>query len=263
MKLSLSGRMFEKDYRDCALPMADFVALAKDIGYQGVELRKTQVSLDTPAPEVTRIGRMLEKAGIAVTCLTTRGILLETQEHFSLFEKYVDLAKTLACRLIKTGGDIPWLQRAADHAAEHGITLASNTHIKTPFETVSSASERLRAIGRKNFRLIYDPANLFMAGEDYGATAIEALADSIAYVTVQCPQRTRQTQGEHLIHYKGFSYQHGLPGQEGTPDFSSVFTGLRQIGYDGWISVVEPKRAGMSSQKLARLFHESASRLMR
>ncbi len=262
MKLSLSGRMFEVDYRACELSMADFVATAKDIGYQGVELRKTQVSLDTPAQEVTRIARIIEKAGLEVTCVTTRGGSLEDRGKFELFKKYVRLTEALGCKLIKTGGDVPWVQRAADYAAEHGITTAGNTHIKTPFETVSSALERLRAIGRANYRLIYDPANLFMAQEDHGAEPVAKLADSICYVTVQCPQRVPLKQEEGLFEYKGFAYKQGLPGEMGTPDFASMFRGLDQIGYDGWVSVVEPKREGMTGSPLARSFYESCIELI-
>ncbi len=262
MKLSLSGRMFEVDYQYCELSMADFAATARDIGYQGVELRKTQVSLDTPAQEVTQIARIIEKAGLEVTCVTTRGVSLKDQENFELFKKYVRLAETLGCKLIKAGGDIPWVRRAADYAAEHGITTAGNTHIKTPFETVSSALERLRAIGRKNYRLIYDPANLFMAQEDYGAKTVEKLADFICYVTVQCPQSVPLKQEEGLFEYKGFAYKQGLPGEEGTPNFNSVFRGLHRIGYEGWVSVVEPEREGMTGSQLARLFYESCLRLI-
>ena len=257
MKLSLSGRMFEVDYQYCELSMADFVASARDIGYQGVELRKTQVSLDTPAQDVTRIARIIEKAGLEVTCVTTRGVSLKDQENLERFKKYVRLAEALGCKLIKTGGDVPWVQRAADYAAEHGITTAGNTHIKTPFETVSSALERLRAIGRKNYRLIYDPANLFMAQEEHGADTVEKLADSICYVTVQCPQRVPLKQEEGLFEYKGFAYKQGLPGEEGTPDFASAFRGLHRIGYDGWVSVVEPRREGMTGSPLAKRFYES------
>jgi sugar phosphate isomerase/epimerase len=257
MKLSLSGRMFEVDYQYCELSMEGFATTARDIGYQGVELRKTQVSLDTPAQEVARIARIIKKAGLEVTCVTTRGVSLKDQESFGRFKNYVSLAEALGCKLIKAGGDVPWLQRAADYAAEHGITTAGNTHIQTPFETVSSSMERLRAIGRKNYRLIYDPANLFMAQEDYGAETVEKLADSICYVTVQCPQSVPLKQEEGLFKYKGFAYKQGLPGEERTPDFDSVFRGLDRIGYEGWVSVVEPRREGMTGTQLARSFYQA------
>jgi len=254
VKLSLSGRLFEVDYRYCELSIEDFVALAKDIGYRGVELRRTQVSPDTPPEEVARTGRTVERAGLEVTCITARGVSLRDRETFGLFRRYVDLARALGCKLMKVGGEVPWLRKAADYAAGYGITLAANIHIRTPFETVSSALECLREVGRSNYRLIYDPAHLFVAGEEYGPGAIRKLADHICYVAVQCPKKVSPKQGS--LFYKGFAYGQGLPGEEGTPDLASVFRGLRQIGYGGWVSVVEPKREGMDGRQLARLFYE-------
>jgi len=262
MKLSLSGRIFEVDYGYCELSIEEFVALTKDVGYQGVELRRTQVSLDTPAQEVSRIGQTVEKAGLEVTCVTTRGVFLKDQENFELFKKYVRLAEALGCKLIKTGGDIPWVQRATDYAAEHEITLAGNTHIGTPFETVFATLERLRAINRENYRLIYDPANLFMAQEEYGVETIKKLSNYICYVTVQCPKRISLEQGEDLFQYKGFNYGQGLPGEENTPDFLSVLRGLHEIGYEGWVSIVEPRSTTMESRKLAKFFYEKLSEII-
>ncbi|HID96123.1 MAG TPA: sugar phosphate isomerase/epimerase, partial [Candidatus Latescibacteria bacterium] len=235
MKLSLSGRLFEVDYSYCELTIKEFATLAKNTGYQGVELRKTQVSLETPAQEVIGIRQTVQKAGLEVTCITTRGIFLKDKKSFEFFKRYVSLAKNLDCKLIKTGGDVPWVQRAADYAAEHDIILAGNSHVRTPFETVSSTLKYLRVINRGNYKLIYDPANLFMAQEDYGPEAILKLADYICYVTVQCPKRIPLEEGEGHFQYKGFAYEQGLPGEEGAPDFTSVFRGLHRIGYDGWV----------------------------
>ena len=262
MKLSISGRLFEIDYQYCELSIEEFVTVTKDIGYQGVELRKTQVSLDTLSQEVARIRQAVEKAGLEVTCITTRGISLKAKESFEVFKRYVGLAETLGCELIKTGGDAPWVRRAADYAAEYGITLAGNNHIGTPFETVPSTLEHLQAIDRENYRLIYDPANLFMTQEEYGLETIRRLADYICYVTVQCPKRVSLKQGKDLFQYKGFAYGQGFPGEEGVPDFTAVFHGLHQIGYDGWVSVIEPGSKTIENHTLAKLLYEELSQMI-
>lgn len=262
MKLSISGRLFEVDYRYCELSIEELVTLAKDIGYQGVELRKTQVSPETPAKEVVRISQAVEKAGLEVTCVTARGIALKDSDSFDLFTRYVNLAEALGCRLIKTGGEVVWLQRAADYAAEHRLTLAGNNHIGTPLEMVSSTLRHLRAIGRANYRLIYDPANLFMAQEDYGEDSVGKLADYICYVTVQFPKRVALGQSKELFQYRGFAYGQGLPGDEGVPDFTGAFRALGQIGYDGWVSVIEPSSKTIESRRLARLLYDKLNRMM-
>ena len=249
MKLSLSGRLFEVEYRYCELSIEDFVSLAKDIGYQGVELRRTQVSPDTPRDEVERIRRTIKEAELEVTCITLRGTSLEDEGTWELFERYVELTGILGCRLMKVRGEPKMLRRAAEYAQRHGITLAGNIHIRTPLETVSSALKFLEEVGHENYKLIYDPAHLFMAGEEYGPEAISELGGHICYVTVQCPKRASPEQG-------GFAYEHGLPREEETPDLVSVFRGLRKIGYRGWISVVEPKREDIESSELARVFYD-------
>ena len=76
------------------------------------------------------------------------------------------------------------------------------------------------------------------------------------------PKEVPLERGEDLFQYKGFAYGQGLPGEEGTPDLPSVFRGLRQIGYDGWVSVVEPKREGVDGGELARMFYERLSWMM-
>lgn len=262
MKLSISGRLFEVDYSYCELSIEEFVTLAKNIGYHGIELRKTQISLDTPSQEIIKIGQTIQKSGIEVTCVTARGVSLKDEENFGLFKKYITLAEDLGCKLIKAGGDIPWLRKAADYAAEHGIILAGNTHIGTPLETISSTLERLSAIDRENYRLIFDPGNLFMAQEKYGPEVIRKLSEYICYVTVQFPLRVPLKQAEGLFEYKGYSYAQGLPGEDGTPDFLSVFCGLHEIGYDGWVSIIEPQSATIESRKLAKLFYDKLSEMI-
>ena len=72
-----------------------------------MELRRTQVSPDTPPEEVARIGRTVERAGLEVTCITARGVSLRDRETFGLFRRYVDLARALGCKLMKVGGGGP------------------------------------------------------------------------------------------------------------------------------------------------------------
>lgn len=47
MRFCLSGTLFEVGYKYCRLSAEEFVKLAKQIGYDGLELRKTQVSLES------------------------------------------------------------------------------------------------------------------------------------------------------------------------------------------------------------------------
>ena len=74
MLLSLSGFLFEDVYRTQSVSFEQFCDIARSAGYQGVELRRTQVTPQTPPDERRRLLEIVKSAGLTVTCLTARGI---------------------------------------------------------------------------------------------------------------------------------------------------------------------------------------------
>jgi len=72
--------------------------------------------------------------------------------------------------------DIVWAQRAADAALERGIALAHQCHNRSLFERVDETLDVLRRIGRGNFGLTYEPANLECCGEPCGAATLRRFA---------------------------------------------------------------------------------------
>lgn len=61
---------------------------------------------------------------------------------------------------------LPWLRRAADRAAAAGLTLAVETEYMSGCETAADAAELLRAVGSPAFKVNWDVANAWIAGED-------------------------------------------------------------------------------------------------
>ena len=86
---------------------------------------------------------------------------------------------------MKSAEDIPWAQRASDAARERGIRLAHQCHTASLLETVEGSLEVLRAVGRPNFGLIYEPANLELCGQPYGPEVIERFAPHLFNVYLQ------------------------------------------------------------------------------
>ena len=68
---------------------------------------------------------------------------------------HLDLAERLGAALVRimlqSEADIPHAQRAADEAAERGITLAQQTHWGTLCETVEESLDVVRRMDRQNF----------------------------------------------------------------------------------------------------------------
>jgi len=167
MRLSLSGFLFEDEYRSQSLTFPTFCALARSAGYDGVELRRTQVDLRTPGGQRREMRTMVEDQGLYVICLTARGMPGSGTARDDFFLGYLELCEDLGCGLLKIGGEPEWLRRAAERAKEYGVALASNNHIGGVLETVEGTRCHLAAVAHPNYGLLYDALHLCIAGEDY------------------------------------------------------------------------------------------------
>jgi len=67
MKLSLSGRILQGGAPE--MSTADFVRLAKDTGFDLVELRPNQVPVDSTDTDLTSLRRVLDETGIGVSMI--------------------------------------------------------------------------------------------------------------------------------------------------------------------------------------------------
>ncbi len=237
MKLSLSGFLFEDDYKMQSLPFADFAELAKDYGYAGVELRNTQVSIHIPGEVVSEYRSILNDYGLCVTCMTPRGLPIEMQERNELFLRYLELAGQMDCKLLKISGEPQWLRHAADLAQKRGIMLATNTHLNSPTETVAGTRTLLKEIEHPNYGLLYDPMHLAIAGEDY-LGAIEIFYPRICNVLVQSVRLAEQGENPVISHNEK-DYIKTFIDETPIQDWPAIFRKLKQTGYDGWITVIE------------------------
>lgn len=67
MKLSLSGRLIEVEYRHCEMDVPDFMRLAKECGYDAVEFRATQIPAETTEEEA-KMRRRASGCGTTTGC---------------------------------------------------------------------------------------------------------------------------------------------------------------------------------------------------
>jgi len=219
MKLSLSGFLFENDYSSQSICFGDFCAVARSAGYDGVELRRTQVNETTPRGERKELLGIVRDNGLIVTCLTARKLPREGEPRDSFFESYLELCADMACGLMKVGSDSAWLRGAAEKARKHGVALASNNHVGGDMETVAGAKEFLQAVGHPNYGLLYDPMHLMNRGQDY----IGCIPDFLPF--------TRNI----LVQSDGQS----LPDAPGVQDWPAILGRYKRLGYDGLITVIE------------------------
>jgi sugar phosphate isomerase/epimerase len=275
VKLSLSVRVAEKFHakREAALPLDELAALAAGAGFHALCMRASQLGTHTPAEQVARSRTLLSAQGLTVSMITGDFPIpensAEAPQALRQIGPHLDLAHSLGADLIRVAlhrqEDIPWAQQAADQAAERGIRLAHQCHTRSLFEKVDDSLEVLRRIGRPNFGLIYEPANLELCGQDYGPTTIEKFAPYLFNVYLQNQRLHAQGQQTLSTWCRGEVQLDLIPLWEpGGIDFAPLLETLEKVGYTGYLTshqaaLVEPQSMiPQTAQYLRSLAHFAA-----
>lgn len=271
MKLSLSVRIAEAASKtELNVPFEELVALAKGNGCRAVCMRASAAGVDAPRDELERMRRTVEDAGLIVSMVTADfDVPLNNDRGPDSLREIgpsLDVAEALGCDLIrvclKSEADVAYAQRAADEAALRGIRLAHQCHTTTLFEQVDRSIEVLEKIGRDNFGLIYEPANLMLCGEPYGRETLERFRPWLMNVYVQNHALDASGPVELETWCLGpRRFRHIPIWEDGGVDFTAVFDGLEAIGYNGFVTVHQayaeimgPEEAAVESARFLRSF---------
>jgi sugar phosphate isomerase/epimerase len=273
MQLSLSGRIAEQEQRkdQTSAGFEDLARIAAEIGYRALCIRPSQATTQTPDEQLRAMRQTLDRYGLraSMVCLHTEIAANTADAGQSLrnFGRDLDIAELLGATLIRVGmkdeADIAPAQRAADQAAERGIRLAHQTHTDSPFESIDECLAMLARIGRPNFGLIVEPANLLLAGQDYGAAALASLAPYTFNIYVQ-NVRVADAAPLALRTNRGMArYERLIVGDPGGVDFARFFDGLQATGYDGFVTSHQPAIAGMTVRDLAAYVYDKLAVYMK
>ena len=163
---------------------------ARANGYEGVELRFYQGTLDLPkalagfrgGPAAFR--RRFERAGVAICCLDSSVVLSAPDPSLSEGEQMIELALTLGAPYVRVfGGDLQegetresCLERAAGklaalgrRAAQRGLRVLVETH--DAFSSGAQVAELLRAAGGAGTGALWDLHHPVRMGESPAETA--------------------------------------------------------------------------------------------
>ncbi len=247
MKLSLSVRIAEAPCKTkLNVPFRDLLQLAAELGYGAICMRASAGGIGTQRGELERMRGEVERAGLRVSMVTADSDVPLNNEHGPDSLKNIgpslDVAETLGCDLIrvclKTEADIEHARRAADEAAQRGIRLAHQCHTTTLFETVDRSLEVLDQIGRSNFGLIFEPANLMLCGQPYGLETLRRFQPYLMNVYVQNHRIDPVGPVELETWCLGVRRFHHIPIWEpGGVDFPAVMAALQQISYEGFVTI--------------------------
>ena len=262
MKLSLSVRVAESfhDKRLVDIELPALATIAQSAGYQALCMRASQIGIQSSKEEVSQARTLLDDLNLAVSMVTGDFAVPENNAAgpgcLRNITPYLDLTAALGSDLIricmKDEADIPFAKRAADEAAERNIRLAHQSHTRSLFETVDGSLDVLQKVGRANFGLIYEPANLALCDQAYGVETLRAFAPYLFNVYLQ--NHTPDPEGTLAIEtWVGGQIMSTLRPLDapGGIDFASVFEGLHSIGYTGYVTLHQAFGGDLPPQEAA------------
>ena len=261
MLLSLSGFLFEDDYRTQSVDLARFCRVAASAGYGGVELRRTQISPTASVRQRREMLHVVKDEGLLVTCITARDLPTGGTERNDTFMAYLELCRDMECPLLKVSGSPAWLREGASKAQDFGVALASNNHLNSPLETVEGTRRHMAEVAHANFGLLYDSMHLYLSGEDYLGCIGEFLRMTMN-ILVHSMRQARPNEAM-AIESRGLSWTPALPDAAGVQDWPGIFRAFRQGGYDGLVTVIESGWAPEHRQRVARRCAEAVRQFWR
>tara|TARA_B100001123_G_C15343254_1_gene1035925 strand:+ start:5334 stop:6161 length:828 start_codon:yes stop_codon:yes gene_type:complete len=246
--LSLSVRIAE-GFQSKKHPIIDLEAiasLAREASYDALCMRASQLGVQTSGKDTQEGIRILDTKKLPVTMLTGDFDIVYNNKNgpdcLRNIRPYLELAKKLNTPLlrvaVKKEKDIQWAQKAADEAEKYELKLAHQCHTQSLFETIEGIESTLKKIERPNFGLIYEPANLEICGQDYGAKTIERLSPWIMNVYLQnqilnpdgAVTLNTWCRGPVPFDITEIHEPTGI-------DFPSIINGLKAVNYSGTITV--------------------------
>jgi len=269
VRLSLSGRAIEVKSGETLpdFPPAKFIHLAREAGFEGVGIRSSQVTPRSSEEEISGLVRALRETGVGVASTFAssaeqkgaRDVCAldypETEpDYFDRFLAELKLAERLGAVVMRTPFyNVEQIRRACDLAAESPVKLVYANHTRSPFETVEGSLAALKKIDRPNFGLTLEPGNLGISGDDYGPAGIAKLKGYVFDVAIQNWVRVQSGGRVIRTNLAGEIRCEWLPlGDPRGLDVGKFFKGLKEIGYDGYVTVFEPGEEGRDARDFAR-----------
>lgn len=263
MQLSLSVRVAESfsNKRVSSIPLSDLAGIAAGAGYDALCMRASVVGVHSGSGAAEHVRRTLAEHSLAVSMVTADFAVPENSAQgpnsLRSITASLDLAQALGAGLIricmKSEEDIPYARRAADEARERDIRLAHQSHTCSLFETVQGSIGALKSVGRANFGIIYEPANLALCGQEYGEATLRAFQPWLFNVYLQnhAPDPDGQKPMETWTRGNVMSTLRPLD-EAGGIDFPSIFDALHALDYAGCVTMHQAFGGDMTPEKATR-----------
>lgn len=252
--------------KDGTMKLAEWFELAKSTGVEGVEFYAGFIEMQDRA-NWAGIRKQVEALDLSMPMMCcspdfTHPDIEFRQKEIAKQKYWIDMTAALGgsyCRVL-SGQRRPELtmqqgvQLAADciyeclpYAQSNGVTLILENHYKDDFWEYPEFAQQMDvfcalvdAIDHPNFGVNYDPSNAYIAGDD----PIELLK-RVSHRTVTMHASDRYLSEGTLDDLRreesgsaGYAkrLRHGEIGK-GLNDYDQIFTELKRVGFDSWISI--------------------------
>ncbi|WP_146676478.1 sugar phosphate isomerase/epimerase family protein [Pirellula sp. SH-Sr6A] len=252
--------------KDGTMKLAEWFQLASGLGVDGVEFYAGFLEMQDPS-NWPSIRMQVESMGLQIPMMCCSPDFTHPDASFRSHELekqryWIDMTAALGgqyCRVL-SGQRRPELttqegvKLAADciyeclpYAQDQGVTLILENHYKDDFWEYPEFAQKMDvfcalvdAVDHPNFGVNYDPSNAYIAGDD----PIELLKRvSHRVVTMHASDRyliegTLEDLRREESGAAGYAkrLRHGEIGK-GLNDYDQIFTELKRVGFDSWISI--------------------------
>ena len=252
--------------KDGSMKLAEWFQLASGLGVDGIEFYAGFLEMQDRA-NWHNVRQQVDQLGLRVPMMCCSPDFTHPDRHFreeqiAKQRYWIDMTSVMGgqfCRVL-SGHRRPELsiehgvKLAAEcileclpYAEERGITLIIENHYKDDFWEYPEFAQKMdvfcslvNAVQHPHFGVNYDPSNAYIAGDD----PIELLKRvSHRVVTMHASDRyliegtledLRREESGSAGYVKRL--RHGEIGK-GLNDYDAIFTELKRVGFDGWISI--------------------------
>lgn len=248
------------------MTLRQWVMLGASLEVDGLEFYSGFLDLTGPAAAL-EARRLVEDFGLTVPMFCCSPDFTHPDPAFrrgqvDAEKKWIDMTAALGgafCRVLSGQrrpdvGRADGIRYAADcirdcipHAAERGVTLVIENHYKDGYwehpefaQKMDVFCELVDRVGKhRHFGINYDPSNTILAGEDplellrqvkRRVVTMHASDRYLAEGTIEDLRREEDSVGYAK------RLRHGEIGK-GMNDYDAIFTELKGVGFDGWISI--------------------------